>query len=494
MAANESGTNEVATPEPPAPLATDALAAARGGTSLLVLQSVGRLIGVAFILVTTRHLAPGELGRYSTVAAIVLFANFLADFGTSPAITRLSSRSPEEAGDLLSGTLPASLALGVLAYLGAVGFAMVAYSGPTVVDVALGGLAIPAGSVLSSVLGSLDGVGLLTRRTAVVCLQTVVVASGAGFVVLGGGARALVLALTAGPWLALAVAVVMARRAGVWRRPHVDPARTRAVLRTALPFALSGGLSALTMRFDVILLSVVRTGSETATYDLALRLLESAAYLGTAVCGPLLFILSRRIGRGDRDGAERAYAEAVRVIYLLGLPVSVVLVVLARPIVSLTLGSSYTGVAGPLAAMGAAQWLAFLVVAQGALVMAGNDVRRGVGVGIRIAGLTVALDLVLVPRYGMGGAAAAMIVSWLYGAWALGRLHRRTIGISTPLPSLSLLAATAGLALVLIGLRQAPLAVVLPLGAATYAGGLLLTGAVRSGDLHRLGAVVGRAR
>ena len=473
-------------------LAGDALAAARGGTSLLALQTVGRLVGIAFVLVTTRHLAPAEFGRYSTVAAIVVFANFLADFGTSPAITRLTSRAPEEARAVVSGTLPASLALGVLAYLGAVGFALLTYPSRTVVDVALGGLAIPASSALSSVLAALDGVGRLTRRTVVVCLQTLLVASGAVFVVLGAGARALVLTFAAAPWVALAVAVTAAVRAGIWCRPQVDRERTRAVLRIALPFALSGGLTALVLRFDVILLSLVRSPAETARYDLALRLLESTAYLATAVCGPLLYVLSRRIGEGDREGAGRAYAEAVRVIYVVGLPLSVVLVVLARPLVALTLGDRFVDAAGPLAVMGAAQWLAFLVVAQGALVMAGDHVREGVLVGVRIALLTVGLDLLLVPRYGMGGAAAAMVASWLYGAWAQHRLHVRTVGIPTPAPSARLLVATAGLAAAVVPLRHLPLAVVLPVGAVVYAVGLVATGAVRAQDLRRLRAVAGR--
>ncbi len=489
---------EAAREEPPAdphPLAHDALAAARGGTSLLLLQTVGRLVGIAFVLVTTRRLAPAEFGRYSTVAAIVVFANFLADFGTSPAVTRLTSRSPRDAGALLSGTLPASLALGVLAYLGTVVFALLAYSGQTVADVALGGLAVPAASLLSSVLGALDGVGLLTRRTVVVCLQALIVASGAAFVVfLGAGAPALVVTLAAAPWLGLAVAVVMARRAGIWHRPHVDRERTRALLRAALPFAASGGLTALTMRFDVILLSVVRTSTETANYDLSLRLLESTAYVSTAICGPLLFILSRRIGESDREGAARAYAEAIRVIYLLGLPLSVALVVLARPVVTLSLGSSFAAAARPLAVMGAAQWLAFLVVAQGALVMAGDHVRPGVLVGLRIAALTVGLDLFLVPRFGAGGAAAAMVASWLYGAAALRRLHLRTVGIPTPLPPLSILLSTTAVAVTLVSLRHSSLAVVAPAGVAAYMLSLVLTGAVRGQDVHRLRVVLRRAR
>ena len=151
------------------------------------------------------------------------------------------------------------------------------------------------------------------------------------------------------------------------------------------------------MRFDVLLLSLVASGAETARYDLALRLLESCTYLSAAVTGPLLFILSRRLGAGDRDGARRAFAEALRVLYVLGLPLSVGFLVLARPIVALALGPAFQSASVPFAIMGAAQWLTWLIYTQSALAMAGDFMHRAVVLALAIAGVTVGLDLVLVP-------------------------------------------------------------------------------------------------
>jgi len=462
-------------------------AAARGGLTLLVTQSLSRLVGLGFVVVATHRISPSGFGRYSTVAAVVLFTNFLADFGTSPAVTRLSSRTRDEADALLSGTLGISLVFGLAAYGVAVLFALVAYSGTTVVDVAIGGLAIPAASVLSSVLGALDGEGLIARRAAVTALQAVVVAAGVVPLLAGTGIRGPIWALAAAPYVALAVAAVVARRAGVWRSGlHFDAARTRLLLRTALPLALSGGLTALTMRFDVVLISVLRPPRQTATYDLALRLIEATTYLGTAVCAPLLFILSRRWGEGDHEGVARAYQEAARALYLLGLPLSVGLALLARPVVSAALGPGFEGVATPLATMGAAQWLTFVIGMQGALVMAGDSVGRGVAVGALNTAVLVGLDVVLVPTYGAEGAAVAMVASWAFAVTALHVFHRRTAGVSTPLPSVRLLAATAALAGVVFPLRHGPLAVTLVVAAATYAAALWATGAVRGHDLRRL--------
>lgn len=465
--------------------------AVRGGLSLLVLQTVVRAVAFGSVVAVTRHLAPDQLGRYSAAAAFVLFASFLADFGTSPAITRLASRTPGTSDDLLSGTLLSSLAMGLLVYVGLVATAAVLYPAEGTVDVALAGLAIPAAAVLSSILGALDGEGLIARRAVVTALQNVIVAAGMVPVLLGAGVRAPIAAIALGPWVGLALAWWMARRAGFWRSTlRVDLQRTKALLRVALPFGLSGGLTALTLRFDVILLSVLRPGAETAAYDLAVRLLEATTYLSSAVCGPLLFMLSGRIGRKDWDGAARAFSGAMRVMYLLGLPLSVVLAVLARPLVTLAFGADFHDAAAPLAVMGAAQWLTFVILVQGALVMAGEAVGRGIVVGAMIAVVTVVLDVVLVPPFGAVGAAAATAAAWAFGAVALHHHHRRAHGIRTPLPSRGQLAATAAMVAVTVPFHDAPLAVPLFLGGVVYVLGLVVTGAVGRDDVRRFQAVV----
>jgi O-antigen/teichoic acid export membrane protein len=471
----------------------DARAATRGAASLFVLQSAGRLAGLAFVVAVTSRVAPDQFGRYSTVAAVVLVANFLADFGTSSAITRRVSRSPAEADDLLAGTLPGSFVLGLVAYGAAVAFAYAAYSGSTVVDMAIGAAAVPAASVLSSLLGALDGASLIARRARITAVQTFVTAAGAVPVLLGTSIRWALVALAVAPALSAVLAAVAVRRAGIWRSPlRFDARRMAGLLRSAIPFAVTGGLAALTMRFDVILLSLFRSAAETARYDLALRLLEAAGYLSTALTAPLLFILSRRLGARDTDGAGRAYKEALRVLYLVGIPISVGLAILARPIITVTAGPGYSGAATPFAVMAAGQWLTWVIYVQGSLLMAGDFVRRGLAVVGLVTAVTITLDLAIVPAAGAVGAAIAMLLAWTFAAVALDRFHRRTVGIPTTLPPARIVLPALAMGLAVIPVRNALLPVPVVVGAAVFAAGVALTGAVTAADVRRLSRVLGR--
>lgn len=465
----------------------DARAAATGGAWLLVLQTIGRFFGLLFVVVVTRQLSPEDFGRYSTVAALVLFGSFLADFGTSAAITRRVSRSPESADDLMSGTLLGSFALGLVAYGAVLSFAALNYSSVIVVDAAIGALALPATAMLSSLLGALDGRGLIARRAAISAVQTLLLAAGAVPVLLGYGVRGALALMAVAPLACLFLACRAARRSGAWSsRLRFDAARTMDILRFAAPYAATGGLAALTMRFDVVLLSIVGTAAETARYDLALRLLEAGTYLSTALTAPLLFILSRRLGAGDRGGAQRAYSEAVRLLYLLGLPLSLGLVLMARPIVAIALGPEFAGAAGPFAVMGAAQWLTWLIYTQSALIMAGDSMRRAVLLALSITAVTVIVDICLVPLFGAMGAAVAMVVSWAFSAVALDRFARRTAGISTALPSARVLVPTACMGAVVAGLHGRPLVVPVLAGALVYALGVWRSGAFTPADMVRL--------
>lgn len=475
------------------PLGDDAMAAARGGTALIVFHSLARVLSLVFVAVVTRRLGPDEFGRFSVVSAIVVFANLLADFGTSTAITRRVSRSPAEADDLLSGTLTASFALGVGAYVGAVGFALVVYPARTVVDVAIGGLAIPGASVLSSVLGALDGAGMLARRSLLNGLQTLIVSLGGVAVLLGAGVRVPIALLAAAPMMVLVVACLTARRAALWRSGlRFDGATVRSLLRTALPFAVTGGLWAVTLRFDVLLLSVLRSPAETAAYDVAVRLIEATGYLCFAICGPMLFILNRRIAGGDHEGAARAYREGARVLYLLGAPLSVALVVLARPIVSTAIGAEFQGASVPFALLGAGLWLSFVISLQGAVTMASEHLLPGVCAAVLSAVVTVVLDVLLISRSGATGAAVAMLASWGFTAVVFDVLHTRTSRMATPRPPVRIVIAAGMAGGVLFALRGLPVAVAALAGGAIYLGALAVLREVTVRDLSRLRALLAK--
>jgi O-antigen/teichoic acid export membrane protein len=476
------------------PLSGEARAAGRGVIALTLIQAAGRLLAIGFLFAVTRSVLPDQLGRYSTVAGIIVLASFLADFGTTGAITRNVSRDPDAADALLSGTLVFSLALGLFSYAAALVFVVLgSYPREVVGDMAIAGLALPVDGCLTSLLATLDGHGLITRRAVVSFLRLAVISVGGGIaVVLTKEIRWAIGALVLGPSFGLAIATAVVRRKGLWRSwPRIDTDRARRLLVDALPFAILGGVNALILRFDVVFLSALTDTRTTAEYDVAVRTIEALGFIGAAIAAPSLFILSRRLREGDATQARSPYFEAIRLTYLVGLPLSAGLVALHAPIVDAAFGTRYHDAAIPLAILASQLWIGFVAGVQGALLLAG-DARRAVPAAGLVAFVVVGLDVALVPAFGGAGAAWAMVAGQVLAVTAFARVIRRRFGLRTPWPSVGMLVSALSTGAVAWYLRYEPLAAVAA-GVGTYLVLVVVLRVMGLAELRRLRALVTRA-
>jgi O-antigen/teichoic acid export membrane protein len=417
---------------------------ARGSAALAIGQTLARVLALGFLLVATHELSPNEFGRYSIVAAIVLLCQLASDAGTTIAITKHVSRHPEDSNSLLSGTAALSVALGIAGYVGALGFVLVMqYPHVTFVDMAIAGIGLPFDAVLTSVIGALDGHGRVAERAWISALRTGLVALVAtGALLAGAGVRSTMVVTAVVPVVLLLGTLPLARRWRIWwSRPHVDIARSRALLRQAIPFAIVGAISVLILRFDVVLVSVLTTRAETALYDVATRSIEGVAYLGAVLGAPLMVVLSRRFGAGDRDGSAVVFGETCRVAWALGLFLAGLLVGCAQPIVSVLFGHAYEDAALPFALLAAQLPMLFVTGLQGTVLAADSDERGLVIVTAWVGALTIALDVVMVPAFAATGAGVVMVAVRVV-AFVLFTVRLRRVGaITTPAPAPGLVVA-----------------------------------------------------
>lgn len=470
----------------------DARIAARGSVTSALMQLAGRVLGLVFVVVATRILDPAAFSRYSVVAALVVVGALLADFGINPMVVREVSRAPSRVSDVSAVAVPTSAGLGVVAYLAVVSFAWAAYPPTQAIDVAVGALAVPAGAVCGSLLSALDGVGLLGRHAKLAFLQSAVTAiTGMLALAAGLGPRGVAGALALGSIVGLAVTVSVVRHHGVWTGALApSQSEVRRFLRSARPFAAIGVISAVSLRFDVLLLSLLSPKRETAIYDISLRVVEAVVSFNTILTGPALYLFSGRFGQGDYPGTQRAFDETLRLAYLVGMPVSAVAVALRTELAMALFGEAFASADVPLAILGGHVWLALVGYVQGTLLLAGDHPRRGIVVAAAITGVVVVLDVVLIPWFGASGAAAAGLVTAVVTVVAFGRFHRSTSGLVTRLPP-----AGAAIAAIAGGggawlLREAGLPAALATAGVVYVTMLIVTRAVTRTDLERLHTIL----
>jgi O-antigen/teichoic acid export membrane protein len=247
---------------------------------------------------------------------------------------------------------------------------------------------------------------------------------------------------------------------------------------------LNSLLALLVFNADLIILRLFRDSATVGQYAAAYMLVSFLANLGTTYG----FAVMPQVARSAADpGRLRTLVRGALVFALaLTLPVAAGGLFTADGLVGLVFGGGYRESGLPLRILLWSVPLAWLrAVGQLTLVALGRQ-RAVLGVTAIGAFVTVALDLALIPRFGMPGAAAVTVVA---EAVRLVAMLAVLAGAGIALPSLTAwwrpVLATVAMTALLVA-WQGPVLAVVGAGAAVYLVALLLAGAVRRGADGRL--------
>ena len=199
--------------------------------------------------------------------------------------------------------------------------------------------------------------------------------------------------------------------------------------RSAVPLFLLGLLGAVNTQVGTILLGVFDAPEDVGIFALALRLSSFAGFIFLAVTYPLMPAVAHLHSVGEREQMRATIARAARPVFLATVPVALAIGLLAGPLLAL-FGDEFRDGAGAVRILVAGELVkAFLGLSGLLLVMTGHegDLTRGVAIG---ALANLALALVLVPLFSVGGAAIAGAAGMAATNLVLARLARKRLGFS----------------------------------------------------------------
>lgn len=212
--------------------------------------------------------------------------------------------------------------------------------------------------------------------------------------------------------------------------PRYDPATW---LRAAGPLLFLGGMSIINTQADVLMLAAIRGAESAGVYQAAARGAELVAFSLVVVNTAIQPTISRLYAAGEMQRLQQVVSTAARASLAMALPVAVVLALFAQPILKLAFGDEFERGALCLAILCTAQ-----VINAGAgpvgqiLNMTGHE--RDTVIGMAIGAFTnIVLNLVLIPIWGIEGAALATGIG--LGVWNLVLVVtvRRRTGINSTL-------------------------------------------------------------
>lgn len=247
-------------------------------------------------------------------------------------------------------------------------------------------------------------------------------------------ATALAAAVTVGGVLQLGLLIAACKRAGITlkiRRPKLTPG-VRQFIRVVIPATLGAGVYQVSVFIDTFFLTRIGTGA-VSWFNYADRLNQlPLGVIGAAIGTAILPQVSRHVDIGEDDKAAHVQGQAAELAMLLCLPAALALAVSALPLVSAIFEAGrfdardahFTAMTLSLISLGLPAYVLVKVLTPG--FYARRDTATPVKTAIVVLVANVILNFALIPRFGIGGLAAAVALSsWLNCTILYVLLHRR---------------------------------------------------------------------
>ncbi|WP_232210464.1 flippase [Nitrococcus mobilis] len=207
-------------------------------------------------------------------------------------------------------------------------------------------------------------------------------------------------------------------------------APTATTLRQALPFMWLGMLYLVNSRVDLIMLGALQGAQASGVYSVATRAADLVTFFLIAANTVIVPRIAHLYQQGEHAKLQRLISGAVSRVFLLTLPVALVFAVFARPLIEFLYGPAYAPGAIALQILALAQLFNVFAGPTGNILnMTGHERLSMTGVGISVA-VNVTLNALLIPRFGVEGAAiatGASLAAWniLLWYWIRNRLGLR---------------------------------------------------------------------
>jgi O-antigen/teichoic acid export membrane protein len=396
------------------------------GNSVRVLgaQVSGNIGYLVSVLLLARALPPAGRGTMAFVTVTALVTAAFSGFGVGEATkvfaaTRTAARARLLSNVMLlaaaTATAAATVTCGALALLPGV-----RPRGVGSVELLLLGAGTVAYSLVVAGLAFLQGCGRFRAYTRVLGALPWVYA-----VLLAGiaGAHGLTVRSAIVAWVAaqaafaLAAVAAGAREAG-FGRP--DRRLAGETVRFGVRAWIGGLAQFLNARTDQVLMGLISTEAALGVYAVAVNASEVLFYVPSAVAASLLPAVARD---EPARGLERAL-QVFRIVAVITLAEVALAAALGPVLLPLAFGGAYHASVGPfLLLLPSALGFAATAIFSNALLACSLPVLSSLGPTVAVVS-GVALDLLLIPRFGASGAAVAASVALLAGGAAAAAAYR----------------------------------------------------------------------
>ncbi len=385
---------------------------AKNTTYITVASVLQKVISFGYFTLIARHIGAADTGKYFFALSFTTVFVVFVDLGLTSVLVRESAKANEKIQDYLSVILSMKLVLGVLSYIAAAYVIhILGYQIETQQLVFLSAVTMLFDSFNLSMYGVLRAIGDLRYESrGIIASQLLTLIMGIFFLYHGYPLIFLILAFTVpSACNSIYAAIIVVKKFHIRIRPKWNSILFRRIMAIVLPFAFAAVFSRIYSYADSILLSKLAGDTAVGWYSIPYKITYAFQFIPLALVA-VLYARFSEFYVHQPDRLAHTFEWGMKYLLLIAFPVAVGVSVLAKPIVTILYTSAYTPSIVPLQILMASLVLSFLSFPIGAFLNACDRQKTQTFIVGIVMVVNIIVNLLLIPRYGVVGAAIAALV------------------------------------------------------------------------------------
>lgn len=394
-----------------------------------------RVFRAFFIIFAARILGAAEYGVFSYVLALAGFFTLFSDLGVSSVLTREVAKKPAEASYYFASAFWIKI---VLLLFTAILIILVA---PYFSRIEAAKAILPFAALLIC-FDSIRGLAAAYFRgkekmelEALTTSATNIAITIFGLIILYFAASAKTLTITytlsAGVGTLIGIVILREQFAKLFIFSKEKLRSGLKIIASAWPLALHGIIGVFLFQIDILMLGYFKTTSDVGFYSAGQKIVQLLYLLPTILAAGLFPPLSRFVGQQNNEKAKALMERGMTTVFSIALPLVAGGVILGKNIINFLYGAEYLPSVSAFQILIFAVLLVFPTTLIGNYIFAYNGQKRALSNTALGAVGNIIFNVILIPIYGIVGAAIATLSAQLIINGLNWRLAKKINGFST---------------------------------------------------------------
>lgn len=396
----------------------------RNASWIIICRIAQSVLTLVIGMLTARYLGPSNYGLINYASSIVSFVTPIMYLGLNSILVQEIIQNPNQEGEILGTSIVMSLGSAVLCIIGVVSFALVANAGETET------LIVCALYSMLLIFQAVDLIQywfqakLMSKYTSITMLCAYLVVSIYKIFLLATGKNIYWFALSnVIDYAIIAISLLIIYKKCGGSKFFFSVQTGKRLISRSKYYIISSIMTVVFTQTDKVMLKIMLDDAATGYYSAAVTCAGVSSFVFSAIIDsarPTIFQSAKLCKEQFELNMTRLYS----VVIYLSLAQSLFMTILARPIINLLYGNQYTATANVLRLVVWYTTFSYIGAVRGIWMLAEEKQKYLLVANVFGALANVIVNAILIPRYGMFGAAFASIATQFFANIGIGYIIR----------------------------------------------------------------------